>query len=143
MKRRNLAAVIFLPFLTFGIYALVWHVKTKGELNRRGASVPTAWLLIVPIGNFYWLWKYYKAGAQVTKGDIKAGRLFAIVLVPAVINILFQTAVTIALISHMIHYDSSPFESEGMWIVHVWSTAYALINLGAMVYLQVKYNRVP
>lgn len=58
MKIRSIAAPLLLPLITFGIYALVWSVKTKNEMNRSGTSIPTAWLLIVPIANFIWLWKY-------------------------------------------------------------------------------------
>jgi hypothetical protein len=58
MKHRSIAAPLLLPLVTFGIYALVWHVKTKNEMNRFGSSIPTAWLLIVPILNIVWLWKY-------------------------------------------------------------------------------------
>jgi hypothetical protein len=67
MKKRNPLAVFFLPFFTFGIYWLVWYVKTKDEMNRLGAAIPTAWLLIVPFANIYWLWVYGTGVALVTK----------------------------------------------------------------------------
>ena len=68
MKTRNPIAVLFLPFFTFGIYGLVWSVKTKNEMNRLGANIPTAWLLIVPLANIYWFWVYGTGVALVTKG---------------------------------------------------------------------------
>jgi hypothetical protein len=68
MKHRNPAAVLLLPFITFGIYGLVWAVKTKNEMNNQGAQIPTAWLLIVPIVNLYWMWRYSGGVEQVTKG---------------------------------------------------------------------------
>ncbi len=58
MKIRSIAAPLLLPLITFGIYALVWSVKTKNEMNKSGTAIPTAWLLIVPIANIVWLWKY-------------------------------------------------------------------------------------
>lgn len=58
MKYRSIAAPLLLPLITFGIYSLVWSVKTKNEMNRYGTAIPTAWLLIVPIANIFWLWKY-------------------------------------------------------------------------------------
>jgi hypothetical protein len=64
MKFRSIAAPLLLPLVTFGIYALVWSVKTKDEMNRAGASIPTAWLLILPIANIVWLWKY-SVGVEV------------------------------------------------------------------------------
>lgn len=58
MKYRSIAAPLLLPLVTFGIYSLVWSVKTKNEMNKNGTAIPTAWLLIVPIANIIWLWKY-------------------------------------------------------------------------------------
>jgi len=72
MKRRNPLAVLFLPFITFGIYGIVWLVKTKDEMNSLGAQIPTAWLLIVPFANLYWLWVYGTGVALVTKGAFSA-----------------------------------------------------------------------
>lgn len=64
MKYRSIAAPLLLPLVTFGIYSLVWSVKTKNEMNKYGTGIPTAWLLIVPIANIVWLWKY-SVGVEV------------------------------------------------------------------------------
>lgn len=72
MKHRSPIAVLLLPFITFGIYSIVWEVKTKGELNSQGATIPTAWLLIVPIVNIWWLYKYCEGVDEVTKGKMSA-----------------------------------------------------------------------
>ena len=69
MKNRNPFAVFFLPFITFGIYSLVWEVKTKNEMKVFGADIPTAWLLIIPIVNWYWVWKYSQGVEKVTGGQ--------------------------------------------------------------------------
>ncbi len=62
MKHRNVIAVaLLLPIITFGIYSLYWMVSTKLELNRRGSNIPTAWILIIPIVNIWWMWKYSEA----------------------------------------------------------------------------------
>ena len=37
MQHRNPFLVFFLPLITFGIYGLVWDVKTKREMNAKGA----------------------------------------------------------------------------------------------------------
>jgi hypothetical protein len=60
--------VIVLSIITFGIYALVWMVKTKNEMNTQGANIPTAWLLIVPIVSIWWMWKYAGGVEHVTRG---------------------------------------------------------------------------
>jgi hypothetical protein len=68
MNRRSVVAVLLLPFVTFGIYGLVWFVKTKNEMKTLGADIPTAWLLIVPFANIFWMWKYAGGVEKVTGG---------------------------------------------------------------------------
>ena len=81
MKHRSPAAVLLLPIITFGIYALYWVVATKGEINDIVTDkVPTAWLLIVPVANFFFLWKYAAGAAEVTKGGLSQGAAFALAL---------------------------------------------------------------
>ena len=72
MKHRNHIAVFFLSLITFGIYGVVWYVKTKNEMNRLGAKIPTAWLIIIPIVSIHWMWKYSEGVGQVTKGEMSA-----------------------------------------------------------------------
>ena len=68
MIKRSVAAVIILSIVTFGIYAIVWFVKTKDEMVKQGAEIPTAWLLIVPIASIYWMWKWAGGVEKVTNG---------------------------------------------------------------------------
>lgn len=79
MKHRSPIAVLLLPFVTFGIYAIYWEVVTKIEMNKRGANIPTAWLIIVPIVNIWWLWKYSEGVEQVT-GNKMSGVMSFILL---------------------------------------------------------------
>ena len=72
MKQRNPLAVFFLPFITLGIYSIVWLVKTKGEMNRQGANIPSSWLIIIPFVSIYWMWKYSEGVAQVTNNKLSA-----------------------------------------------------------------------
>jgi hypothetical protein len=69
MKNRSPALVIILSIVTFGIYALVWHVQTKTELNRTyAANIPTAWLVALPIvGWLYWLWMWCDGAERATE----------------------------------------------------------------------------
>lgn len=78
MTKRSPFAVFILPIVTLGIYGIVWYVKTKGEMVAKGAEIPTAWLLIVPIVNFFWVWKYAQGVEKVTKGGSSAGVTFAL-----------------------------------------------------------------
>lgn len=88
MKNRNVAAVVLLPFVTFGIYGIYWFVKTKGELNQNGADIPTAWLLIIPFVNYYWMWKYYEGAEKVTSGKVNGVLMFVLhLLVTSIISV--------------------------------------------------------
>ena len=51
MTKRSVLSVVALTLITFGIYAIVWTVKTKREMVKAGAEIPTSWLLLVPIAN--------------------------------------------------------------------------------------------
>ena len=67
MKTRSPIVVVLLTFITFGIYGLVWHVSTKDEMNAAyGTNIPTGWLLILPIANLYWLWKWSEGSEKAT-----------------------------------------------------------------------------
>jgi uncharacterized membrane protein YozB (DUF420 family) len=66
MTNRNPVVVFILSLITCGIYHIVWFVSTKTEMNQRGASIPTAWLLIVPFVNLYWLWRYSEGVEKVS-----------------------------------------------------------------------------
>jgi len=69
IKRRNVVVVYLLMFITFGIYGIVWIVKTKGEINSLGGQIPTSWLIIVPIANIFFVWKYCEAFSINVKKD--------------------------------------------------------------------------
>ena len=86
MKQRSPAAVFFLSLITFGIYSMVWEVKTKNELNSQGADIPTAWLIIVPLANFYWIWKYALGVEQVSKGKISAVLTLILLLLLSIVG---------------------------------------------------------
>lgn len=81
MQQRSIVKLILLSVLTLGIYALVWMVSTKDEMNQRGADIPTAWLAIVPLVGFWWTWKYCGGVERVTGG--KTSQVMAFVLLAA------------------------------------------------------------
>jgi len=71
MKKRSPIAVFLLGIVTFGIYSWYWAVKTKGEMNKLGEKVPTAWFWLIPlVGSIYWWWKYSEAVEHVTNTKI-------------------------------------------------------------------------
>jgi Domain of unknown function (DUF4234) len=86
MKPRSVAAPLLLPLITFGIYGLVWQVKTKTEMNQAGQKVPTAWWLIVPFANIWWLWAYSVAAENFTNKGISKAAAFWLQLLLGVIG---------------------------------------------------------
>ena len=94
MNKRSIPAVVLLTLFTFGIYSLVWHVKTKNEMNRAGTQIPTAWLLLVPIANFYWLWKWSDGAARFTGGTLSRGVVFILIMLLGIVGMgVVQNAV--------------------------------------------------
>jgi len=69
VKHRNIFLVYLFSIITLGIYAIYWMVSTKNEINSLGAKIPTGWLLIVPIANFYWIYRYCEGFDQNVKKD--------------------------------------------------------------------------
>lgn len=69
IKNRNPALVVILSIITLGIYFIFWVVKTKEEIKSLGANIPTAWLIIVPIGNIYFLYRYCDGFSQYVRKD--------------------------------------------------------------------------
>jgi len=72
MRNRHPALVLVLGVFTCGIYHIYWLVSTKLEMNQRGADIPTAWLLIIPFVNIYWLWRWSQGVEKVTNNALGA-----------------------------------------------------------------------
>jgi hypothetical protein len=86
MQKRNPVAVALLTLVTLGIYGIYWSVKTKGEMNARGATIPTAWLIVVPFVNIWWIWKYSEGVEKVTKGKLTTVISFILLFVLDIIG---------------------------------------------------------
>ncbi len=76
MEQRSPAVVFILFCITFGIYPIIWFVKTKDEMNTQGAEIPTAWMMIIPILNLLWIWKYCQGVEKVTRQGMGAAMAF-------------------------------------------------------------------
>lgn len=91
-KHRNIFAIYIFSLITFGIYSIVWFVKTKNEMNEAGAKIPTAWLIIIPIANLYWMYRYCEGYATVAKKDNNAILWFIVALIAGwIIPAIFQS----------------------------------------------------
>lgn len=91
VKHRNIFLVYLLTFITFGLYGLYWYVSTKEEINSFGASIPTAWLIIIPIANIYWIYKYAEGYSNFVKKDNNAILWFLLmffvgIIIPALVQ---------------------------------------------------------
>ena len=80
MRHRSPIAVLLLPIITLGIYYLVWYVTTKNEMNAKGADIPTAWLMIIPIAGWFWIWHFSKGVEVVTNKGMGAGTAFLLLI---------------------------------------------------------------
>lgn len=71
MKKRNPLIVFLFSILTGGLYSWYWLVKTKGEMNKMGEKIPTAWIWLIPVvSSFWWDWKYSEGVDHITKKEI-------------------------------------------------------------------------
>lgn len=91
IQKRDIVVVYLLSIITFGIYGIYWEVKTKEEINSLGGDIPTAWLLIIPIANIYWLYKYADAFSRLVKKDNNGILWFIVfwmigIIMPAVVQ---------------------------------------------------------
>jgi len=86
MKKRGPVKVVLLAIITLGIYSLVWYVRSKGEMNTQGAEIPTAWLIIIPFVNYWWLWEFGKGVETVTKRGMSGVVAFLLLIFLGVIG---------------------------------------------------------
>jgi FtsH-binding integral membrane protein len=86
MTQRSVAMVIILSIITFGIYSLYWFVVTKDEMNRSGAQIPTAWLLLIPIANIWWTWKYCEGVEVATRKEMTGVIAFILIFLLGLIG---------------------------------------------------------
>jgi hypothetical protein len=80
LTKRNPVAVLLLAIVTLGIYAIVWLARTRGEMVARGAAIPTTWLLIVPLVNLVYYWKWSKGVEHVSGGEASGALTFVLML---------------------------------------------------------------
>jgi hypothetical protein len=69
IQQRNVIVCILLCVVTFGLYGIYWAVKTKDEINSLGAQIPTAWLMVIPLINIYFVYKYAEGFAGYVMKD--------------------------------------------------------------------------
>ncbi len=86
MTRKSIVSLLLLTLVTFGIYGIVWLVRTKNEMKAQGADIPSGWLIIIPIVSIYWVWKYSGGVELVTGGKTSQVIAFILLLVLGIIG---------------------------------------------------------
>lgn len=86
MRNRSPIAVVLLTLVTFGIYGIYWEVSTKIVMTKLGAEIPTSWLIIIPIANLWWAYKYCMGVEKVTNGKMSGVMALVLMLVLGVIG---------------------------------------------------------
>ena len=84
-ERRNIFLIYLLMLVTFGIYGIYWWVSTKNEINELGADIPSGWLIIIPIANLYWTYKYCEGFSKYVKEDDNTILWFILYIVAGII----------------------------------------------------------
>lgn len=62
--KRDPVLVLVLFFVTCGLYSIYWFWVTQDEINRVGGDIPHPILLLIPLANLYFLWKYSECFAK-------------------------------------------------------------------------------
>lgn len=79
---RSFIKMFLLTVCTLGLYWLYWDVSTKRELVRAGGQVPNAFLVILPIFNLYFWYKYAEAYVKMVKGSRSSTDLLICFFIP-------------------------------------------------------------
>ena len=82
-----------LLIFTFGIYGIYWFWKTQRELEKKyKVKLPHPILIIIPIANFYWLYRYCEAFSNKVRKDKSPLLWFLLfILVPIVPPLIIQS----------------------------------------------------
>ena len=82
-----MVGVLLLTLITFGLYSIYWFVATKREMVEQGADIPTAWLIIIPIANIWWQWKWSGGVEHVTRAKMTQVISFILIFLLGIIGI--------------------------------------------------------
>ena len=95
VRRRSLLFQFIVYILTFGLYSLYWYYSTLDEMTKlKGKRVEALlWtvLMIVPIANFFAIWKHSAAADDAFEKTYPTVLLFVLwIFVSPVVWILLQ-----------------------------------------------------
>ncbi len=90
-KKRNPVMMALLPFVTFGISAIVWTFMVTSELKKNNKDAPgtgTALLMFIPFVNIYFYWKFSDAAAKATNKSAAVYFLLYLFVLPVAIYMI-------------------------------------------------------
>jgi hypothetical protein len=95
VKRRSLLFQFIVYFLTFGLYSLYWYYVTLDEMTRlegnRTETLLWTILMIIPILNFFAMWKHSSAADEAFNKSYPAILLWVLwIFVSPVVWVLVQ-----------------------------------------------------
>jgi hypothetical protein len=70
-------------FLTLGCYFFYWCSHSRKDINRAAGTklIPSTWLLILPLANYWWAWRYANALEFVSYNRVKASDTFLLYII--------------------------------------------------------------
>jgi hypothetical protein len=106
-QKRSLLQIILLTICTFGIYSIYWGVVTKRELNQAGAHVPNSFLMILPIINLYFWYRYAQAYASIVRRNQDRSETLIYLFIACIPTLFRSTGLARILTSDLDHITSN------------------------------------
>jgi cytochrome bd-type quinol oxidase subunit 2 len=141
MQKRNPKKVIFLHILTLGLYLLYWCSKSRKEVNTilGRKAVPSVWLIIVPLGLFWWAWLYGEALEEATGRQIHRDSVMGLAILAAL-----AAPSPFYMVSYAFPEDSSQPVNWAVVLV-VWAIFYLIYTVVLGIFpasVQAKINKI-
>lgn len=75
------ALVVGAALIAVGLgYNYYWFITTaRGLRSQTKAPIPTTWLIVVPLANYWWMWRYSQAVEAYTKEKLQAALAFLLI----------------------------------------------------------------
>jgi hypothetical protein len=110
VKRRSLIFQFVVYLLTFSLYSLYWYYSTMNEMTKLNGERTNAalwtFLMIIPVVNFFAMWKHSEAADHAFEGTYPAVLLW-------VLWIFAQPAMWILVQVELNRIAGTPFPPEG------------------------------
>jgi len=94
MKNRSVGMVIVLTLLTLFIYGIIWYWQNAQSMKKQGMDVPHPILIIIPIANLYFMYKFYAGIEKVSNGEKSGIMMFVLALVLGIIGQMVAIAMS-------------------------------------------------